>query len=63
MAGGGDLYVPSPDEKAAFKEAAAPVFDWFKANVGRGEEVFDALNTAVMEAEAELSEARAKDLQ
>ncbi|MEL7117155.1 MAG: TRAP transporter substrate-binding protein DctP, partial [Pseudomonadota bacterium] len=30
-AGGGDLYVPTPDEKAAFKDAAAPVFDWFKS--------------------------------
>lgn len=62
VAGGGDLYVPSPDEKAAFKEAAAPVFDWFKANVGRGDEIFDALNTAVMEAEAEIDAARAADL-
>jgi TRAP-type C4-dicarboxylate transport system substrate-binding protein len=62
VAGGGDLYVPTPDEKAAFKEAAAPVFDWFKANVGRGEEIFDALNEAVIEAEAEINAARAADL-
>lgn len=62
VAGGGDLYVPTPDEKAAFKDAAAPVFDWFKANVTRGEEVFDALNTAVAEAEAEVNAARAADL-
>ncbi|WP_424965534.1 TRAP transporter substrate-binding protein DctP [Dinoroseobacter sp. S375] len=62
VAGGGDLYVPTPDEKAAFKEAAAPVFDWFKANVGRGEEVFEALNAAVAEAEAEINAARAADL-
>jgi TRAP-type C4-dicarboxylate transport system substrate-binding protein len=62
VAGGGDLYVPTPEEKAAFKEAAAPVFDWFKANVGRGEEIFEALNAAVMEAEAEINAARTADL-
>ncbi|MGC3936871.1 TRAP transporter substrate-binding protein DctP [Roseobacter sp. EG26] len=62
VAEGGDLYVPTPDEKAAFKEAAAPVYDWFKGNVGRGEEVFDALTSAVAEAEAEVNAARAADL-
>ena len=61
-AGGGDIYVPTPDEKAALKEAAAPVFDWFKANVDGGEEIFNALNEAVAEAEAELAEIRANEL-
>ena len=28
--GGGDLYVPQPEEKEAFREAAAPVYDWFQ---------------------------------
>ncbi|MGB0905481.1 MAG: TRAP transporter substrate-binding protein DctP, partial [Mangrovicoccus sp.] len=37
--GGGDLYVPTPDEKAAFKEAAAPVYDWFKSNIDGGEKI------------------------
>ena len=36
VAGGGDLYVPTPAEKAAFKEAASPVYDWFKSNVDGG---------------------------
>ncbi|EFL88440.1 TRAP transporter substrate-binding protein DctP [Ahrensia sp. R2A130] len=49
--GGGDLYVPTPAEKAAFKEAATPVYDWFKSNVKGGEEVFNALTSAVAEAE------------
>ncbi|MEM8789678.1 MAG: TRAP transporter substrate-binding protein DctP [Pseudomonadota bacterium] len=62
VAGGGDLYVPTPDEKAAFKDAAAPVYDWFKANVQGGEEIFDALTTAVADAEADISEANAADL-
>ncbi|SFQ99697.1 TRAP transporter substrate-binding protein DctP [Poseidonocella sedimentorum] len=60
--GGGDLYVPTPDQKAAFKEAAAPVYNWFKANVTRGEDIFNALNSAVSEAEAEIGAARDADL-
>ncbi len=60
VAGGGDLYVPTPDEKAAFAEAAAPVYDWFKANVDGGERIFDALTAAVAEAEAEINDARAR---
>ncbi|MCT8160833.1 TRAP transporter substrate-binding protein DctP [Pseudoruegeria sp. SHC-113] len=63
VAGGGDLYVPTPDEKAAFKEAAAPVFDWFKANIDGGEEIFTALTEAVAEAEAGIDAGRMKDLQ
>ena len=55
VAGGGDLYVPTPDEKAAFKEAAAPVYEWFKANIDGGEQIFDALNSAVAEAEADIA--------
>ncbi|WP_116598021.1 TRAP transporter substrate-binding protein [Primorskyibacter marinus] len=62
VAGGGDLYVPTPEEKAAFKEAAAPVYDWFKSNVEGGEAIFTALTDAVASAEADLAEARAKDL-
>ena len=62
VAGGGDLYVPTPAEKAAFAEAAAPVFDWFKDNVARGPEIFDALTAAVAEAEADVNAARDADL-
>ncbi len=62
VAGGGDLYVPTPEEKAAFKEAAAPVYDWFKANIDGGEEIFTALTEAVAAVEAELAEANAMDL-
>jgi TRAP-type C4-dicarboxylate transport system substrate-binding protein len=61
-AGGGDLYVPTPDEKAAFKEAAAPVYDWFKSNVDGGEAIFNALTASVAAAEAEIDAARAADL-
>lgn len=61
-AAGGDIYVPTPAEKAAFKDAVAPVFDWFKANVQRGPEVLDAFNAAVAEAEAAVNARRAVEL-
>ena len=63
VAGGGDLYVPTPEEKAMFKAAAAPVYDWFKANIRSGPEIFDALNAAVAEAEAKIDAGMAKDLE
>jgi len=62
VAGGGDLYVPSPEQKAAFAEAAAPVYDWFNQNVDGGEEVLTALREAVSRAEASIDEAYAADL-
>jgi len=60
--GGGDLYVPSPEQKAAFAEAAAPVQDWFRANVDGGNEILDAMLAAVGDAEAALKADYAKDL-
>ena len=63
VAGGGDLYVPTPGEKAAFKKAAAPVYDWFKSNVDGGEAVFNALTSAVASAEADLSAGRSADIE
>ena len=62
VAGGGDLYVPTPAEKAAFKKAAAPVYDWFKSNVDGGEEVFNAFTAAVNKAEADVGSGRSKDI-
>ncbi len=62
VAGGGDLYVPTPAEKAMFKDAAAPVYDWFKANIEGGPEIFDALTSAVAEAEAAINADTAKDI-
>jgi TRAP-type C4-dicarboxylate transport system substrate-binding protein len=60
--GGGDIYVPTPEEKDAFREAAAPVYDWFQTNVPRGPEIYTALTEAVAEAEAALDAANARDL-
>jgi TRAP-type C4-dicarboxylate transport system substrate-binding protein len=62
VAGGGDLYVPTPAEKAAFKEAAAPVYDWFKANVDGGSAAFDSLTSAVADAEADIASGADRDL-
>ncbi|MFN3845309.1 MAG: TRAP transporter substrate-binding protein DctP [Paracoccaceae bacterium] len=61
-AAGGEIYVPSPEEKAAFKEAVAPVFDWFKANVKGGSDVLDAFMQASADAEAKIAAERAADM-
>lgn len=63
VAGGGDLYVPTPEEKAAFKEAASPVYDWFKSNVEGGERVFDAFTSAIAEAEDDVNGGRDRDIE
>ena len=62
IAGGGTLYVPTPDQKAEFKAAAAPVYDWFKDNVRGGPRIFDALTSAVADAEASINAGTAKDI-
>ena len=63
VAGGGDIYVPTPEEKAAFRDSAAPVYDWFKDNIDGGDEIFDALTTAVADAEADLAAIYGEELQ
>ncbi len=60
--GGGNLYVPSLEEKAAFQEAAAPVYDWFKSNIKNGPEIFDALKGAADSAQTAIDGEAAKDL-
>ncbi|GIT91141.1 ABC transporter substrate-binding protein [Jannaschia pagri] len=62
VAGGGNLYVPTPDQKAAFQEAAAPVYDWFAENVDGGEEMLATFRAAIAEAEAEINARRDADL-
>lgn len=59
---GGEIYVPTPAEKEAFKTAVAPVFDWFKTNVTGGAEVFDQFTAAVADAQKAVDAERAADL-
>ena len=62
VAGGGSLYVPTPAQKASFKEAAKPVYDWFKSNIKNGPAVFDYLIDGVIAAEADISAGMSQDL-
>ena len=34
---GGELYVPTPEEKEAFKTAAEPVYEWFSSSIEGGD--------------------------
>ena len=61
-AAGGTVYVPTVEQKAEWAAAAAPVMDWFKANVSRGEEILTAFQTAVAEAQATVDAERAADM-
>jgi hypothetical protein len=38
------------------------VYDWFKGNVDGGEEIFNALTSAVAEAEADINAGRMADI-
>ena len=42
---GGELHVPSPEEKRAFRAAAEPVHDWFAENVEGGRRWLDLLRS------------------
>ncbi|MGB0867319.1 MAG: TRAP transporter substrate-binding protein DctP [Granulosicoccaceae bacterium] len=59
---GGSLYVPTPEQKAAFKAAATPVYDWFAGNVKDGQKWLDLLNSSAAEAESAIDAAYASDL-
>jgi TRAP-type C4-dicarboxylate transport system substrate-binding protein len=61
-AAGGEVYVPTVEEKAAFKDAVAPVMDWFSANVKGGPEALASFNAAVVEAQAMVDAERASSL-
>jgi len=61
-AAGGDIYVPTPEQKAEFQKAAQPVYDWFQKHVDGGPEVFDALQAAVKQATDQIDAERAADV-
>nr|WP_245624105.1 TRAP transporter substrate-binding protein DctP [Jannaschia donghaensis] len=62
VSGGGDLYVPTPEQKTAFQEAAAPVYDWFASNVDGGEEMLANFRAAIASAEESVGARRDADL-
>ncbi|WP_304617076.1 TRAP transporter substrate-binding protein DctP [Paracoccus sp. (in: a-proteobacteria)] len=62
-AAGGEVYVPTPEERAAFAEAAEPVYAWFTSSVSGGEEILALFRDAVAEAEAAVNEERTRDIQ
>ena len=61
-ADGGEVYVPTPEQKAVFKEAATPLYEWFKTNVKGGAETLDAFETAVKASTDKIDAERAADL-
>ncbi len=60
--GGGDVYVPSPEQKTAFQEAAAPVYDWFSGNVDGGEEMLVNFRDAIAQAEETINARREAEM-
>jgi TRAP-type C4-dicarboxylate transport system substrate-binding protein len=59
---GGELYVPSPKEKEVFRNASAPVYTWFTANVKSGQKYYDLLVAEASKAEKAVDAIYAKDL-
>ncbi len=61
--GGGEVYVPTPEQKQAFQDAAAPVYEWFDANVDGGAEMLGNFRTAISQAEETIAARRAEEMQ
>ena len=61
--GGGDVYVPTPEQKAAFQEAAQPVYEWFAGNVDGGEEMLENFRAAIASAEESIAAKRASEME
>ena len=59
---GGDLYVPTPQQKAEFAKAAMPVYDWFKKNIKDGAKWYNLLSNEAKKAQAELDKGYKSDL-
>lgn len=54
VAGGGTIYVPTPDEKTQWQEGATPVYDWFASNVEDGETWLSRLQDSAKAAETQI---------
>ncbi len=60
---GGQIYVPSEEEKQAFADAAQPVYDWFTQNVDGGAEILETLRAEVSAVQGQMDENRTRDIQ
>ena len=54
---GGEIYVPTADEKAQFVEAAAPIYDWYTETYGT--EWLDVLTASIDDCEARIAATQA----
>ncbi|NRA21691.1 MAG: TRAP transporter substrate-binding protein DctP [Oceanospirillaceae bacterium] len=61
-ASGGEIYVPTPEQKMMFQKSAAPVYTWFKDNVKDGAKWFDLLKSETAKVQTELSASYQSDL-
>jgi TRAP-type C4-dicarboxylate transport system substrate-binding protein len=61
--GGGDLYVPSPEQKQAFQDAAQPVYGWFEENVDGGAEALALFRDSIAQAEESVNARRDTELE
>ncbi|MCC5955262.1 MAG: TRAP transporter substrate-binding protein DctP [Natronohydrobacter sp.] len=62
-AAGGEIYVPTDEQKAQFKAAADPAFDWFRANVRMGNEVLDSFMAYAAAASEAIEAERMADME
>ncbi|MGB3407098.1 MAG: TRAP transporter substrate-binding protein DctP [Jannaschia sp.] len=60
--GGGEIYVPTPEQKQAFQDAAAPVYEWFTSTVDNGDAILADFRAAIAEAEETVNAQRAAEL-
>jgi TRAP-type C4-dicarboxylate transport system substrate-binding protein len=59
---GGEIYVPTAEQVAQFQAAAAPAYDWFRANVAQGPQVLDSFMAHAAAATAAIEAERQADL-
>ena len=59
---GGEVYVPTPEEKEQFLQAATPAFDWFVENIEDGEMWLNLLRSEAEKADALINESYERDL-
>jgi TRAP-type transport system periplasmic protein len=62
-AAGGEIYVPTDEQKAMFKAAADPAFDWFRSNVPHGPELLDSFIAHAATANEAIEAARLSDME